>query len=286
MKKDIYKIDNYFIPWGIVLLVTGVISFFAGFQTWQSDYFEIETRTKTGKITSIHTRYVEASEKVTEKSLQKQNPNSTVRFHTKHIPMVRLLLSLSGFLILCFGIYFRRIENKIIQIWNVLEKTKEVKVDQLAVSLGIARGFILENLSKINIQQNAYYVYDSNTDKIIDGKLKIHFTMSEECGSCGNINQKNVTLDLSETFACSYCGTQIKADKLNDHKLQILNNKEDNIEPPSKFNWGIFVLLLVFFWPGAIYYAIKNSKNYFKNINIDQKSILENIQKYNQVLKN
>jgi len=265
MNKNIFKIDNYFIPFGAILLVISLI----GAGVYLSDVALYKQALK-GNLT-LNGRKISPEDTETLKSLKPGFPLFRTTFMTAAVSM------------LIIGFYYRRLENKIIPIWNALEIARETKVDDLSASLGIPRRFIINNLSRINLQNGAYYVYDSKNDKIVDGKLKVEFQITEKCPGCGNTVQNKVTLDLSEKIICNYCGTAIASDTLNKHKMEILRNTTTG-GSSSGFSWGVFILLFLFFWPAAIIYAIVKANKSGSSMNVNQDSILEKINNYKNSL--
>jgi len=274
MKKDIFKLDNYFIPWGSTILVITILSLVAG-PPWFKDQFVVKYD---------NTVMFFPTDGGTLEQAKKEHPRETVTLQKKHIPPIRSIMLLSGIVILTTGIWYRRLENKIIRVWNVLENTKEVKVDQLTASLGMTRAFILENLARINLQNSAYYIFDPTTDKIVDGKLKVEFNLSQKCPGCGNSVNKKVTLDFSEKLTCEYCGTVITEEQLNQHKIDILKHSTIGGEK-SGFSWGVFLPLFIFFWPAGIIYAIVKGKNASSSMEVNQDNIFHNIRKYADLAK-
>ena len=153
-------------------------------------------------------------------------------------------------------------------LWDALEKTKEGKVDNLVVSLGISRSFILQNLKHINAQQGVYYVYMADKDMIVDGRLMERHTLSVTCKGCGHAINQKVSLANLEKPTCNYCGAAIPVSDLSKLRNDVLKDMPWVINSPKKdFNIAIFVVLLIVFWPAAIgYMAYKKNLASKKNI--------------------
>ena len=132
----------------------------------------------------------------------------------------------------------------------------------LAVSLGLPREFILRHLKDINAQQHSAYTYDSRSDKIINSRLASEYLVFVDCSNCGRkINQK-VSLDLSSPPQCEYCGTSVSADHLNQLKQEALAGLRlaPAAAAPAQaegINIVLLVVLLILFWPAAVFYVIK-----------------------------
>ena len=176
----------------------------------------------------------------------------------RSFPVVRSIMLINGIVLLAIGYYYRSRENKIISIWNALEHTGEAHVPSLSISVGVSRDFILNHLKDINAQQQAAFTYDSRSDKIVNNKLLAEFLVSADCVNCGNKITEKVSLNLSNPPRCQYCGTGVPADHLNKLKQEVLLTLQAPAEAGEKdFNIPVFILLLVFFWPGAIFYLVK-----------------------------
>lgn len=253
-QKDIYKIDNYFITIGIVLLVVSAISIFADPRSYS------ELTISNGSSFKFEDR-----EGRTDVQIKEQNGSNT-EIAANAFPKIRSLIGLNGLIILGIGLFYRSREKKIISIWDALDRSGESKVRDLSVSLGLSSNFILKHLKEINAQRNVYFVYDSEHDKIVDGKLMAEYAIVATCSGCGNNINQRVSLHFSKLPTCKYCGTTISIDELNKLKQQVLTTREIQQEVPAgNFSVGVFVLLLIFFWPGAIAYVIIKKGKSIKN---------------------
>lgn len=254
-KKDLFKIDNYLIRFGILFLVIGLISTFADPRT----YNELMV-TKDGHSFTFDNFNGRSLDEV------QQELGSTAQITVIEKPVIRPAIAISGLLLLIIGIVIRKKENKIISIWDALEKTTEGKVRDMEVSLGLSRAFILENLKHINAQQGAYYVYVSAKDVIVDGKLIEEHVVSLTCSGCGNNINKKASLAHLDELACSYCGAAIPVNDLTKLRSDILKENED-AQTAARAQSGemsipVFIILLIFFWPAAVvYYLVKKGSS-------------------------
>jgi hypothetical protein len=242
-KKNIYKVDNYCFAIGVLLLILG-LSIFVDPRTYnevtirQGTSYTFEN--KNGR-TVDQIRTIAGADEVIE----------------SRFPLIRSIIGVNGLIILSIGITYRRRENKIIAVWNALDRTGEAKVNDLAVSLGLDRAFITGHLKDINAQRGAYYVWDQGSDKIVDGKLMTDFLLVTECKSCGSKIDEKISFDQLSPPKCKYCGNPVSVPAdLNKLKQDILLTRDVATGDEKKFNVGIFVALLIFFWPGAIVYLV------------------------------
>lgn len=254
-KKDIFKIDNYLIRIGVLFLIIGVISLFSA----PGLYTDL-------LITGDNQIYFEKWEGRTLEEVQAEK-GEKMDIMVLDFPTKRIILTISGFFLLLIGIVYRKKENKIISVWDALDRTTEAKVADLSVSLGVSRDFILQNLKHINAQQNAYYVYVSSNDSIVDGRLMGEHVVSLKCSGCGNtINEKVSLTDLHST-SCPYCGAGIEVGELSKKRTEILHKNATETAETSDFSTGLFIFLLLFFWPAAlIYYVVKKGNSSKKAI--------------------
>lgn len=252
-KKDIFKIDNYLIGFGIFILVIGVLTTFLDPRT----YYDLVILNES-KLS------FENYDGRTLEEVQKELGSNAELIVTEP-PLIRPIIGISGLVLLIIGIVFRKKENKILSIWDALEKSSEGKLRDLEVSLGLSRKFILDNLKHINAQQGAYYVYISAKETIMDGRLLEEHVISLQCSGCGNNINKKISLTILEELHCPYCAAAIPVGELSKLRSKIVQENKPWIMPASNSGMSIpiFIILLILFWPGAIIYFVvkKNSSS-------------------------
>ncbi len=245
--KDIYKIDNYFITIGTIFLIIGLTIFL-----YPSTYNEVSIRNGDKYWRTLDQIKTEkGADEVTETTF----------------PLIRSIIFGNGIILLIIGIFYRRRENKIIAVWNALDRTGEAKVNDLAASLGLERTFITSHLKDINAQQTSYYVWDQASDRIVDGKLMTEFLLVVECNNCGSKVNEKVAIDLVNPPKCRYCGSPVSSsESLNKLKQDILTTHAavaNQASDKKEFNVGLFTVLMTLFWPGAIVYLIMKKSDMF-----------------------
>jgi len=253
-KKDIYKIDNYFIRIGYILTIIMGLSMALDPFLWN------EISVSVGGSGSY--TFEDKNGRTLEEIRKEKGDRYIVK--ERSFPVARTIIVLNGLILLVIGYSYRSRENKIISVWKALEHTGEARVADLALTLGLTREFIVKHLKDINAQQQAAYTYDGRSDKIINNKLLTEFLVSVDCVSCGNkINQK-ISLDLSNPPRCQYCGTGVSVDYLNKMKQDVIMSMQAPVvDQGGDFSVGVFIALLVFFWPAAIVYLIVKKKASF-----------------------
>ncbi len=255
-RKDIYKIDNYFIAIGYTLLFLGALSTLFDPHMWSEVVIK---ETVDGK--TRHT-FEDKNGRTLEAIQKEKGERFVVEEIQREFPTVRAIMTINGLVLLLIGYGYRSREKKIISVWHALEHTGEAAVSGLAVSLGLSREFILRHLKDINAQQHSAYTYDSRSDKIINSRLASEYLVFVDCANCGRkINQK-VSLDLSSPPQCEYCGTNVSADHLNQLKQEALASMRPaaTAAAPAQaegINIVLLVVLLILFWPAAVFYVIK-----------------------------
>jgi len=254
-RKDIYKIDNYFITIGYVLLIVGGLSMALDPFLWN----EVSIREGTQQQASY--KFENKNGRTLEQIRKEKGDRYWVE--ERSFPLIRTIMAANGLILLLIGSAYRSREKKIISVWRALEQTGEARVPELSISLGLSREFIIKHLKEINAQQQAAYTYDSRNDKIVNNRLLTEFLVQVDCVNCGGKISQKISLDLSNPPRCQYCGTGVSVDHLNKLKQEVLLAVQVPAEgQQSEFSIGVFVALLLFFWPGAIvYYVVKKKQS-------------------------
>ncbi len=177
------------------------------------------------------------------------------------VPVAGIFVMLGGVGMLVTGFVVRAKENRVIAVWDILERATEVSVPDLIHSTGYERPFLQEALHLINTRTSAYYVWDTKADRIVDGRLRTHVMVVEHCPSCGVRIGKTLSLDLSEGPSCPYCNTHFSGEQLNEMKAEVVERirVEDELpqaKPKKRFKIHYFLPLLLLGWPFAIGYAL------------------------------
>ncbi|HAA13173.1 MAG TPA: hypothetical protein DCE41_16375 [Cytophagales bacterium] len=263
-KKDLYKRDNYMIRIGVTLFIIGAFSILFD----PRNYYDLSIKESQGGTTQ--TTQVEDYDGRTFEEIQQEYPNAEII--ENGFPIKRTIITFGALGLWLVGINFRRKEKKIIQIWDALEISGEAKVTDLSNSLGLTRNFILESIQEINAQPGVYYAFDKGSDKIMDGRLMTEFVVNNKCHNCGREYGLTINLSLATPPACTHCGTPAESQVFNNYKQEILNTrtKLETQTEESTFNTGVFILLLFFFWPGAIIYYIRHKTNFSKALKQQQ----------------
>jgi hypothetical protein len=171
---------------------------------------------------------------------------------------------------LAAGYSIRSKEKQYFAVWNILERTLEVHIGDLVENTGLTRETIEKAIKEINRRGSAFFVYDRPSGWIVDGRLKSQTVAINTCPSCGHTMGYTLPLAVTKLPRCQYCRTELDAtyvNRLKQEKIRFLLGTDSSSKPAdtmptfkgSGFNWAVFILLLVLFWPGALVYAyLKN----------------------------
>jgi hypothetical protein len=172
----------------------------------------------------------------------------------------------AGFLVA--GQTIRRRERRAVAVWQKLEMAVEVSASDLEAATGYDRLTIAEALLLINRRGNAFYVWDRQTDMIVDGRLRKKTVLVESCPSCGSGINQAFPLAATEPPACPYCGKHLAAERWNGLKektLEKIGQDADRTKTAvthpeiTEFRMPTFLLLLFLFWPAALVYALRRN---------------------------
>ncbi len=184
-----------------------------------------------------------------------------------------MMLFLPSMVFLLIGYSYRGKEEVAAAIMHKMEISTEASVADLMRSAGFSRRSVEQALHLINRRGLGYYILEGESDRIVDGRLRRTMVMVEQCERCGSAMSESFPASRSEPPFCPYCGTPVAIDRWNDMRNRALEDiRKQNIPsiqtgPMARipaasaagrkaFSLPMFILLLVFFWPAAIVYAV------------------------------
>ncbi|HOP65393.1 MAG TPA: hypothetical protein PK358_10080 [Spirochaetota bacterium] len=196
-------------------------------------------------------------------------------FDYESLPVL-LFLGGGAAAMLSVGYYYRNVENRVNSILKILTIASEVSLTELQRSTCFSVKSIEDALVIINKKLPYYYVLDSNSGMISDGRLKTRLVRVESCSGCGRVINQDFPVSPDTVPVCPYCGAPFKIEKWNSLKREAISDiqksdplRDDDIQHivyPENFSWLLFIILLIFFWPAAIvYYIHKSRKSYISN---------------------
>lgn len=178
----------------------------------------------------------------------------------------------SSFLLLFVGYMIRRQENKVIALWNIIERLGDVSVDELVRNTGLPRKFILTAVNTINLHTGEYYIHDQACDRIID-RQRVQYdsvSISEKCESCGALIHLRMTTGQTMKPVCHYCGVPVSAVAMERlETISVEQQLKRTQRPPQhlgkiEFSPVWFVVWLIIFPPIAIIYALFKVFRYYQ----------------------
>jgi hypothetical protein len=233
---DIYKIDNFLIKFGYIILIISIILF----------------------IRSVLPELYNIKEIIISATI-----------------IIFLFLFIGSIIMLKYGYYFRNKDNMINAILRQMEIAIEVSSIELMDSTGYTSAQLEESIQAINKHGIGYYVWNKDTGIISDGRLRRRMVYVDNCPSCGNRIGKQFPITLDEIPTCPSCGTTLDVNHWNELKYKEFQKIEDNKmisderdrQNKPKISIPVLIILILLFWPGAIIYIlIKNRGNRFNQI--------------------
>jgi len=164
------------------------------------------------------------------------------------------------------GVLIKKSEKKYLEIWNILERSVEVTFSEIESVTGFARDTILKALRVINRKSGTVYLVDSAHDLVYDGRLSGRVAGAALCPGCGGNVEGLVKLSLTDAPECPNCGRKVDLSPQaasKDERLRAIREEDRRVQEiqteiyKGDFKTWVFVLLVMFFWPAAIWYIIK-----------------------------
>lgn len=171
---------------------------------------------------------------------------------------------------LTMGYLFRKRERIIASILGRLELALETSIQSLMASTGHSRAAVEHAVDVINRRNLGFYVWDRNSGVIADARLNRTMVSVDSCAHCGSKIGTTFPALASEIPECPYCGTPLDVSHWNALKFKAIESIKNEKQPTAgvngpgprggaaaqDFSIGLFVILLMLFWPGAVIYAV------------------------------
>ncbi len=173
--------------------------------------------------------------------------------------------------LLIAGWIMRRREKQVVELWRLVEAHGQLPVNHAREMSSFSRRELIAAIRRINRRGGALLIWDEAAGLIRNesrGKTDRRMTHSEDCSSCGGRVNIEVSTESRE-YVCPYCGSGLDSENINALLGKLHDRDSRQAEPAplsmqtatqprrSSFRMGIFVLLLIVCWPGAVFYAIK-----------------------------
>lgn len=180
--------------------------------------------------------------------------------------LLTLLFGLPAVAFLVAGYRARRRERRALSIWKKLDLASDVAAADLLGATGYTRPQLEDALLLINRRGDAFYVWDRESDRIVDGRLRTATVIVENCPGCGSGINKSFPVSAGPPV-CPWCGKALAAERWNELKEQAFARIENSRQQPAgpapaaltPFRLSTFILLIIFFWPAAVIYATRRN---------------------------
>ncbi len=260
-KKDIHKIDNYLIRVGIIWIFflfcygacggNGLGYLMLSCADPDERLFVVTQGGRTETFTSD----------ATLSEIYEQSPGAEVEIFTPDsvepiFEGVNPLWVWTPWLLLFIGFSIRREEDKVIEVWNALERTGEIGISELSNNTGHPRDFLLKAVHIINAHSEQRYHVDerhSIIHRISSDDLLFYI---EKCNNCGASVASQIRLSKIKPATCPYCQFALITDEMVEHAYEVNRFKAPQKEPEKPFSAIIFMLLITCFPPFGIAYAV------------------------------
>lgn len=181
-------------------------------------------------------------------------------------------LTVPPVLLFLIGQRVRHVEKRTLSVWRILYSNTSIKVPELIANSDITRPQLFKAVKLLNNRGLGFYVWDKKADTIADGRLDDDYVMVESCESCAAPVGLRVSLAGSEVPSCSYCQAPVASGQLNLLKratiaeLRGYKPADRQYGLPVKqgkrpFSVFLFVFLLMFCWPLAVFYGIYKTRS-------------------------
>lgn len=160
------------------------------------------------------------------------------------------------------GWALRRRERRILAIWSLLRQNALLSVPALVANSAFERSDVERAVRVLNTRGLGHYVWDTRSDTIQDGRLPASQRSIDKCESCGAAVSVQVPFAAREAPRCPYCHGPVCVDALDDRRWEALEALRDEARTRTgragagSFSLGLFLVLLVCFWPAALLYAV------------------------------
>ena len=168
------------------------------------------------------------------------------------------------------GFQLRRRERRALAVLRVIEHQLVVAAEDLMHAFELGRAELALAIRDLNSSGLAFLVWDRQTNRVQDGRLRRTVLQVEKCGACGaKIAQEISIAHAASAARCPHCGSGLPVDDVADARERVVAEiqrknrleqmKTSNAEQPT-FSMTIFVVLMLIAWPLALIYMMRRWK--------------------------
>ena len=172
---------------------------------------------------------------------------------------LRPLLFTVPFCLWGVAFYIHREERRILRIWSVLEKAGSIAVRDLGQLADAPRSLILKSIPLINRASGHVFLLDARRDVVVDREQLRILQIEAACEACGATANEEMEIESGSGVACPYCSNPLLSHTQVLERLEAIGAPEQNAAIGPSFNYLIFGLLMMFFWPAGIWYLTSRS---------------------------
>ncbi len=183
--------------------------------------------------------------------------------YLQSLPVVPVFFTIGSFILILIGHRIRSREKMINAILRNLMRVSEIRAGELMAGTGFTRRQISDAVLTVNRTGLGYYLWDTASDTITDGRLRRKMVYVDRCGSCGHALGNSYPIHLETVPDCPYCDSPLDLNEWNELKMKAFNEIRDhditdavNAPGTKQFSIGLFIFLFFFFWPAAVIYVV------------------------------
>ncbi|MFK7888167.1 MAG: hypothetical protein AB8G16_15005 [Gammaproteobacteria bacterium] len=183
------------------------------------------------------------------------------------------VVALAPVAMLWIGYAIRRRENRILDVGRVLARHHTVPIRDLCEMSGFSPERLREAVAVLNRKLAAGLSWQEEHGLVTRFEMQSLGSLShaQRCESCG----ASVTVDVDASTSaadlrCTYCHGALDGQHISTLQMQLRQPKIQTFAAvpaapakaaPKRFSMLVFVLLAVFFWPGAVIYAVVRARS-------------------------
>jgi hypothetical protein len=174
-----------------------------------------------------------------------------------------IAISFTPIIMLVIGYRVRAKERKYNGLWRLLDRSHVVSAAQLLHNTHFSKEELHEGIRAINGTGRAYFIWDQQSNEIMDERFRYARVPQFSCPQCGASLASGLLRELIEHPSCRYCSAAFDQELIRKATEQALGPQEPSHTATaagnrSKFKLSTFVLLTIFFWPAALVYYFRN----------------------------
>ncbi|MFK8014199.1 MAG: hypothetical protein AB8G17_01995 [Gammaproteobacteria bacterium] len=185
------------------------------------------------------------------------------------------MFALAPAVLLIAGYKVRRRETRTVELGRVMRVHPEMPISELRAMTGFSRSQLRDAVNLLNRKAQAGLMLDdgSNTVRHVSSTRGDTLTHSQRCASCGASVSVTVAADTRvEELSCTYCNGALDSASISRLQYQLQTPSPGPAPQPffsaqpapvqqKRFSLFLFILLLMFFWPAAVGYAVIRHKS-------------------------